>query len=424
MRHLGYPDGITRDILVEWYRTVRAQTAEIFDFVAPEAYYDRPIALRNPIVFYEGHLPAFAVNTLIKLALKRDGIDPRLEVLFARGIDPEDESAVRSPTDVWPAREEVQAFAAACDALIEETLLTAPLEDDSIPQLRGGEAVFTVIEHERMHQETLLYMLHQLPYEKKRAPLARGKTEFARVSPDAKELVRIPAGRATLGTAEGVFGWDNEFSQHAVDVAEFSIGVHDVTNADYLEYVEATGASAPHFWSRAEGAWYFRGLFELVPLPLDAPVYVTHDEASAFARWKGMRLPTEAEFHRAAYGTPEGDERPQPWGDGPPDWTRGNFDFQSFDPVAVGCFPEGVSAWGIHDLVGNGWEWTSTIFDGFDGFRPMPSYPEYSADFFDGAHYVLKGASPVTSRELIRRGFRNWFRPGYPYVYATFRCAR
>ena len=84
----------------------------------------------------------------------------------------------------------------------------------------------------------------------------------------------------------------------------------------------------------------------------------------------------------------------------------------------------GRSAFGAHDLVGNGWEWTSTPFAPFPGFRPMASYPEYSADFFDGGHYVMKGASPATARELLRPSFRNWFRPHYPYVYATFRLAK
>ena len=186
--------------------------------------------------------------------------------------------------------------------------------------------------------------------------------------------------------------------------------------------MNATGAAAPHFWARGEREWFWRGMFEFAPLPLDAPVYVTYDEAAAYARWKGKRLPTEAEFHRAAYGTHSGEERSHPWGEEPPDSTRGRFDFASYEPVDAGSHPGGVSAWGVHDLVGNGWEWTSSIFNGFPGFTPMPSYPEYSADFFDEAHYVLKGASPVTSSALIRRSFRNWFRPNYPYVFAKFRC--
>ena len=132
---------------------------------------------------------------------------------------------------------------------------------------------------------------------------------------------------------------------------------------------------------------------------------------------------TESEFHRAAYGTLEGRERRFPWGDVLDRAAAlGNFDFARFDPLPVGASPAGASAFGVHDLVGNGWEWTSDVFAPFDGFAPLPSYPEYAAEFFDGRHFVLKGASPMTARGLMRSGFRNWFRPRYPYVYATFRC--
>jgi formylglycine-generating enzyme required for sulfatase activity len=165
-------------------------------------------------------------------------------------------------------------------------------------------------------------------------------------------------------------------------------------------------------------------MFETIPLPGAWPVYVTHAEATAYARWRGARLPTEAEFQRAAYGTPEGGERPFPWGDAAPDERHGLFDFHGWDPAPAGSHPDGRSAWGVADLVGNGWEWTRTPFAPFPGFRPMASYPEYSADFFDGEHFVLKGASPATAIELLRPTFRNWFRPRYPYVYATFRCVR
>jgi iron(II)-dependent oxidoreductase len=139
-------------------------------------------------------------------------------------------------------------------------------------------------------------------------------------------------------------------------------------------------------------------------------------------RWAGMRLPSEAEYHRAAFGTPGGEERPYPWGAQAPTAAHGNFDFERFDPEPVDAHPEGTSAWGVTDLIGNGWEWTSTPFAGFPGFEPMASYPQYSVDFFDGKHHVMKGASPVTARELIRRSFRNWFYGDYPYMYAKFRC--
>ncbi len=177
-----------------------------------------------------------------------------------------------------------------------------------------------------------------------------------------------------------------------------------------------------HSGSNATDEFFLRGVFEELPLPRSWPVYVSHDQAAAYAAWSGVRLPSEAEFHRAAYGTPDGQDRIYPWGDTVPNALHGNFDFERFDPEPVDAHPAGASAWEIEDLIGNGWEWTSTVFGPFPGFEPMASYPQYSADFFDGRHYVMKGASPVTARELVRPSFRNWFYSDYPYMYAKFRC--
>jgi len=423
MRHAAFPDGLSRDRLIEWYRETRKVTRALFSIPTEEAYYDRPIRLRNPIVFYEGHLPAFAVNTLIKLALKREGVDSELETLFARGIDPENEEAAKTPTDFWPTRDEVQRYGGNAEDQIIRALCDGPIDDGLVPQRRNAEAAFTILEHELMHQETLLYIFHELPYERKNviAPLRGGRTP-ARSTPVTKDMVRIPAGEATLGASGTEFGWDNEIPELRVTVGDFAIDRHNITNGDYLEFVRATGAGGPHFWLKRGGEWYWRAMFDLTPLPLECPVYVTHEEASAYAAWRGKRLPTEAEYHRAAFGTPDGDERSFPWGEALPDTSRGNFGYANWDTVPIGSYPDGVSAWGVHDLVGNGWEWTSTLFEPFPGFEPMSSYPVYSADFFDGKHYVLKGASPATAPELIRRSFRNWYRPAYPFVYATFRC--
>jgi formylglycine-generating enzyme required for sulfatase activity len=294
-----------------------------------------------------------------------------------------------------------------------------------------------------MHQETLHYILHRLPYDQKRRPDDL-PPPWIGGEPPQPQSVRIPAGRATLGADPEslAFGWDNERPAHAADVDAFSIDRDSVANREYLQFVEAGGyldealwnpegwqwrtereVRHPLFWELHRGAWFWRGMWDLLALPMAWPAYVTHAEASAFARWKKRRLPTEAEYHRAAFAAPSGAERLHPWGDAPPDASRGNFDFQRWDPVPVGSFPRGDSAWGVRDLVGNGWEWTSTVFAPFAGFHPMPSYPEFSADFFDGKHYVMKGASPATARELVRRSLRNWFRPTYPYVYAKFRTA-
>jgi len=416
MQHPSFRSGIDRDGLIRWYRRGRAISEQLFTIPREEVYYDRPISLRNPIVFYEGHLPAFAVNTLVKLVLKRQGIDEGYETLFARGIDPEDEALAKSPTDLWPRRASVQEYGRAADDMIVRALCDGDIDRDD------RQSALAILEHEQMHQETLLYMFHELAYEKKlpRAPLTAAVVNAPKNV--VHDQVSIPAGTATLGGDANDFGWDNEFPSLRVGVEAFSIDRHNVTNGEYLAYMKATDAPAPHFWVRQDGQWQWRAMFGLVPLPLDAPVYATHDEATAYATWRGMRLPTEAEYHRAAYGTPEGVERPQPWGDALPDTTHGNFGFTNWDPVPVGSYPAGASAWGVHDLVGNGWEWTSTIFDGFPGFQPMACYPVYSADFFDGKHFVMKGASPVTARELVRRSFRNWFYDDYPYMYAKFRC--
>lgn len=424
MKHLSFPEGVTRQSLVEWFRAGRARSREIFEIPVAAAYYERPIEMRNPIVFYEGHLPAFCINTLLKLALNRAGVDERFEVLFARGIDPDSPEAVQDPGSVWPSRAAVQSYGADADQLIEDALLHAPIENDRVPPLRDAEAALAILEHEQMHQETLLYMLHNLPYGKKHARTPLVDSALARRDAVAFDRILIPRGIATLGADrdEIGFGWDNEFPRHQVEVPSFLIDRHNVTNGQYLEFVEQTGAEPSWFWTRRDGHWFWRGMFELQRLPLDWPVYVTHDQATAYAQWRGRSLPTEAQYHRAAFGTPEGSERRHPWGGDLPAARHGNFGFRHWDPVPVGSFPAGASAWGVHDLVGNGWEWTSTVFEGFDGFEPMPSYPVYSQDFFDGEHFVLKGASPATAPQLVRRSLRNWFRPNYPYLYATFRC--
>lgn len=434
----------SRDELIERYDRGRARSRAIFDLLDEDAYYSRPIALRHPIVFYEGHLPAFSFNTLIKRGLGRPPIDERLERLFARGIDPHESQADATGVAAgWPTRREVQQYADEADRQIRDALARAEIVQPGHPLLERGEAVFAILEHEAMHQETLLYMWHRLPLEQKRRPA--GYTPRTDGVPPRQQWIKVPSGRVTLGRNPDdlVFGWDNERPSAVATVAAFDVEQHDVTNAAYMEFVEAGGydderwwrpedwqwiqsqqVGHPLFWERHDGQWFWRGMFDLLPLPPAWPVYVSHAEASAYAKWRGCRLMSEAEFQRAAFGTPDGVERTHPWGEAPPSPQHGAMDFSSWDPVPAGRHPAGRSAWGIDDLVGNGWEWTGTTFAPFEGFVAMPSYPEYSADFFDNEHFVMKGASPVTARELLRPTFRNWFRPRYPYVYATFRCAR
>ena len=411
---------IDREALIDWYRRNRKRSAQLFALVEPHAYYTRPIPLRHPFAFYEGHFPAFNFLTLNERALGETPIDPQLEKLFERGIDPGSaQAAAKAERGDWPSHEAIQVFAEECDRRVEAALATADIVNDHVASLVRGEAAYTILEHEPMHHETLLYIIHQLDGASKlRIPQQQRDS-----TPPMNTLVEISAGRATLGADRDAqpFGWDNEFERTEVAVPSFSIDAFPVTNADYLNFVNS-GGPPPPFWIKRNGEWRLRAAFEELPLPKSWPVYVTHRMAEAYVEWKGMQLPSEAQYHRAAFGTPSGEERAFPWGTEAPEARFGNFNFERYDPEPVDAHPDGASAWGVYDLIGNGWEWTSTIFGPFDGFRPMASYPQYSADFFDGKHYVMKGASPVTAVELIRRSFRNWFFDDYPYMYAKFRC--
>ena len=433
------PEGAPGLDLVDRLARGRAITDALFGLVKDAALYDRPIAERHRIVFYVGHLEAFDWN-LLQESLGERSFDPELDRLFAFGIDP---LGGRRPTDVpgdWPERAKIARYVERVRRSLDSALASRdPSGDPPGDGLR--ERLHVAVEHRLMHAETLAYMLHLLPFEAKTG--RPGRPPRSEEGPAAGGMVEIPAGVATLGARRGEipFGWDNEYEAHEALVPPFSIDRFMVTNAQFLRFVDAGGYDDRALWS--EGAWewlgrdgvrhpvhwehdgsrwLYRGMFATTPLSPSWPVYVSHAEATAYAKWAGRTLPTEAQWHRAAYGTPEGDERAYPWGSAPPRAEHGNFGFGSFDPMPVDAFPAGRSAFGVSGLLGNGWEWTSSPFQPFPGFARMPFYPGYSADFFDGEHYVLKGGSSRTATGLLRRSFRNWFQPQYPYVYAGFRC--
>jgi formylglycine-generating enzyme required for sulfatase activity len=286
--------------------------------------------------------------------------------------------------------------------------------------------------------------LQQFPLDQKRRPRPFPRYSFQRSA--ASRRIEIAAGKARLGAKfdEATFGWDNEFEEIIVDVGAFVIDSLPVSNGEFFEFVDSGAYETESYWQpddwrwknleekhhpaawmkRGED-WYYRAMFDLFPLQHVAgwPVYVSLAEARAYARWAGKRLPTEAEYHRAAFYGPDGRESEYPWGDSLPAPQHGNFDFAAWSPVPAGTRPAGASRWGVMELAGNGWELTDTPFAPFPKFAPyIASYRDYSRDFFDGKHFVLKGASWATPSELIRPGFRNWYQAHYPYVFAKFRC--
>jgi iron(II)-dependent oxidoreductase len=379
--------------LAQALRAARNNTDALLDIVCPNAMYDRPIAERHRIIFYLGHLEAFDWNLLAPVLELRPE-NPTLDRLFAFGIDPGEGNLPSDQPSDWPRLEEVRRY----NRQVRETL---DAQLDRLP----AQLLHVAIEHRLMHSETLAYMLHNLPYAHKIAQPQDGEPPMPEAHP---HMVDVADGTVRLGLDRGeAFGWDNEFPAHEVEVAGFAVGRYKVTNREYLRYVEQ-GAPAPNFWRREGDGWLWRGMFEEIPLPLDWPVYVSQQEATGYARAQGKRLLSEAEFHRAAYPAS-------------PDPQRDNFDFHRWDPIAVHA--SAGNERGVAQMIGNGWEWTSTPFGPFAGFEAFPFYPGYSANFFDGEHYVLKGASPRTAACFARPSFRNWFRASYPYVYGTFRVA-
>lgn len=392
----------------------RSRTDELFALVRPDTLFVRPVPERHRLNFYVGHVEAFDWNMICCHALGLDPFNAEFNDLFAFGIDPDSSALPADEPGDWPSMGETREY---CNRVRE----TVDRVFDSVPE----DVARVCIEHRLMHAETLCYLLHNLdPAQKLQPPgllreMGNGQAPLLR-----DQWIEIPAGEANLGRSRGTgFGWDNEFGELAVDVPVFSIRKHKVTNGEYLSYVDQ-GGPAPHYWREGRDEWRLRTMFGEVPLPLEWPVYVTHEEARRFAKHAGAVLPTEAQWDRAAFGSRDGAKPRFPWGSESPEARRANVDFSRWDPCPVTATPDGDSLFGVSQLLGNGWEWTSDPLRPFPGFEPYTFYPDYSAAFFDDTHFVLKGGSPRTATALLRRTFRNWFREGYPYVYSTFRLAR
>jgi len=419
----------------------RANSDRLFEIVREDSLYERPIPERNRIVFYIGHLEAFDWSVFRTHLFSMETRTAAFDKLFAFGIDPVDGGLPTDQPGDWPSFSEVRNYVQTLRNLIDDALDAGAFPLAAKPDSFSPETLLRVAyEHRLMHTETLAYMLHRLPYSRKH-PQSQESLSSASVE---NEMLEIPAGQATLGLsreASDPFGWDNEFELNTASVPRFRIDKYMVTNAEFLRFVEDGGhrnpqfwssedwqwkeresISHPAFWNQAGSTWSFRGMFEELPFPSNWPVYVSHAEASAYARWAKKSLPTEAQWHRAAYGTPDGTEQPFPWGADAPDSNAGNFDFRRWDPAPVNSSPSNKSDFDVVGQLGNGWEWTSTPFAPFPGFQAFSYYPGYSANFFDGKHFVIKGGSARSAASFLRRSFRNWFQPHYQYVYAGFRC--
>jgi len=435
-------------LLRDRFRAAWSRSDEIFAIVPSGQLLAQPIVWRHPFIFYIGHLPAFSWNQICGEVLRWPSFNSYFDDLFCRGIDPDVDTGEchwhPEVPDRWPSLAETIYYRDRVrDAILDSVEALGYCRSDDIMG-QGGRVLQMVLEHEYMHQETLLYMMQRLPVAQKIRP--RTPLRYFFQSRRASQSVRIPKGQARLGASfdELGFGWDNEFDQIVVDVPAFTIDSLPVTNGQFGEFVTSGAYDDPRHWrpedwrwknlenkrhpscwvEQADG-WFYRSMFDVLPLGQVAswPVYVSLAEARAYAAWRGKRLPSEAEYQRAAFYGSDERETPYPWGDDAPGRQHGNFEFTSWSPTPVGSSPAGASRWGVHELVGNGWELTDSPFAPLPGFTPyMAGYPDYSKDFFDGKHFVVKGASWATDAGLLRPSFRNWYQAHYPYVFAKFRC--
>ncbi len=304
----------------------------------------------------------------------------------------------------------------------------------------GGFAFGMIAQHEQQHDETML-ATHQLRTGK---PLLS-----APPAPESKVLVTdeivIPAGEFVMGTSTDPWALDNERPAHPVYVPGFAIDAAPVTNAQYLAFLadggydrpelwsergwahrQQAGLIAPQFWERDEDNRWWRRVFGTMRLvrPQQPVVHVCWFEAEAYANWAGKRLPTEAEWEKAARFDPvTGRSRAYPWGDGEPDERTANLGQRHLEPADVGAYPEGASPFGVHQLIGDVWEWTASGFEPYPGFEAFP-YREYSEVFFGGDYKVLRGGSFGTDEVACRGTFRNWDHPIRRQIFSGFRLAR
>jgi gamma-glutamyl hercynylcysteine S-oxide synthase len=312
--------------------------------------------------------------------------------------------------------------------------------NDNNPLLKGGYVYNMVLQHEYQHNETILQTLQLKKGDPYRAPRS---TTFPRRSLTAGGMVRFDSAHVTIGTTDRTRAYDNERPQHEVYVPSFLIDRAPVTNGRYLDFMDddgyarddlwspagrrwlsESGAVSPKYWTQDGDGWITRTMDLIRPVDATRPVcHVCYHEAEAFAKWDGSRLPTEVEWEAAATWDPVTQRaRNFPWGDFDPDSKAANIDQLSFDTAPVGTY-DALSPIGCYGMIGDAWEWTSSDFAGYPGFRSFP-YKEYSEEFFGPDYKVLRGGSWATRPGAIRSTFRNWDYPIRRQIFSGFRCAR
>lgn len=394
--------------------------------------------LMSPLVWDLAHVGSQEEQWLVRDVGGMEPLRPEIDKLY----DAFEHSRSSRPSLPLLAPGESRGYLAQVRSKTLDILDRVPLEGS--PLLEAGFAFGMMVQHEQQHAETML-ATHQLRV---------GEPVLHPVAPDPRVLSRrvtglppevlIPGGSFSMGTSVEPWALDNERPAHEVHVPGYWIDTVPVSNGSFLEFINDGGyanpdwwtaegwssrndddLTAPKYWMR-DGHQWWRVRFGVVePVPAEEPVqHVSFFEAEAYAKWAGRRLPTEAEWEKAARHDPvSGRSRRYPWGDEDPTSGHANLGGAALRPSPVGSYPAGASALGVHQLIGDVWEWTSSDFGPYPGFRVFP-YREYSEAFFGGGYKVLRGGSWAADGAASRGTFRNWDYPIRRQIFTGFRTAR
>ncbi len=423
----GPPPGRSPDLAALAVRELDAVRRRSLDLLAPlddDQLVRQHSPLMSPLVWDLAHVGNYEELWLVRAVGGMAPMDPSLDDLYDAFRHPRPDRPALPLLGPEPARRYIAEVRRRALDVIDR----APFDPEA-PLLADGFVVGLVVQHEHQHDETMLATLQLMGGDGYR-PDRSSLTAPVRDAPEPwPRQVLVPGGPFVMGTDDTAWVYDNERPAHVVEVAPFSIDTFPVTNAEYQEFIAdggyerpslwapagwswrlQAGLVAPQFWQREGPSSWSRVRYGLVEdLPGGEPVqHVCWYEADAYARWAGMRLPTEAEWEKAATGSAVAGA------------TLGG---TSFRPAPVGSRPEGRSRWGAQQMIGEVWEWTATSFSGYPGFRSFP-YREYSEVFFGDEYKVLRGGSWATDPCLARVTFRNWDYPIRRQIFAGFRCAR
>ena len=418
-----------RPLLADGLIEARQRTLVLTDHDEPELLRQHS-PLLSPLVWDLAHIGQQEDLWLLRRGdARRPGLlPPDVEVLYDAFTQPR---AIRARLPLLPPVE-ARAYCGEVRGRVLDRLDRLGPDDDPFD-------FAMVVSHEQQHDETMLQALQLRagpPLLGAGTPLPAGRPGVAGTS------VLVPAGEFVLGVdgTDEPFSLDNERPAHRVEVPAFRIGRVPVTNAEYAAFVADggygdrrwwsgrgwahrtdAGLAAPQYWG-PDGTRTRFGVVE--ELPGNEPVqHVTFFEAEAYAAWAGARLPTEVEWEKAAAWDPaEGRRRRFPWGWAEPTPELANLGGGALRPAPVGGYPAGASAYGVEQLMGDVWEWTSSPFRPWPGFRPM-LYAQYSAPFFDGDYRVLRGGSWAVGASILRPSFRNWDHPIRRQIFSGLRLA-